>query len=357
MTRKRAGKSIAEQLSEQPSADEIRAAMERRRHGRARAELEATIRHLTRENEQLEAQVETVLQLDDYQPAPMRIPARATKAKDQVIPVIAASDWHIEERVRPASVNGLNEYSPEIAQHRARQFFARAIRLIDLQRAGASVKEAVLWIGGDIITGYIHEELVEENWLSPSEALLLAYEMFVGGIDHMLAEGDLATLHVACNYGNHGRTTPKSRIASGARNSYEWHLYHQLARHYRERGEKRVRFAIADGPSLYLDLAGFTLRTTHGDSFRYAGGIGGVLIPLAKAIRAWDSHRVADATLMGHWHQYTPSPRIVVNGSLIGPGVYSTSRVHALAEPPQQAFFTIHPARKAISSHAAIWVA
>lgn len=39
-----------------------------------------------------------------------------TKQKNPVIPLILLSDWHIEEKVDPSTVNGLNEYNPDIAK-------------------------------------------------------------------------------------------------------------------------------------------------------------------------------------------------------------------------------------------------
>lgn len=333
---------------------EARELLELRKSRRARTDLEAVVKSLERHNATLEAQVDHLLALDGYTPHPVSISLPKPKAgMDSLVAVAAASDWHIEERVRPETVNGSNEYTPAIATARAQRFFERFLRLIQLNRAGARIETAILWIGGDIITGHIHEELMEDNWLSPTEASLLAFDLFTGGIDFLLAKGDLAELVVACNYGNHGRTTAKPRISTGARNSFEWLLYHQLRRHYA--AESRVRFTIADGPLLYVDVSGFVLRTTHGDDFRFAGGVGGVLIPLRKAVTAWNTHRPADATLMGHWHDYQGMPREIVNGSLIGVSPYGLARVRAPHQPPMQAFFLIHPGRRAITAQSPIW--
>jgi hypothetical protein len=328
---------------------DARQARDARRAQRARAELEAIVRELERENEALGAQVDHLLAIEAYDPSPLRITPRAAKGKDALVAVAAASDWHVEERVRPETVNGANEYTPEIAAARAEVFFRGFHRLIDLNRAGATIDRAILWLGGDLITGYIHEELLEENWLSPTEATLLAFDILVGGIDYLLARADLAELVIPCDHGNHGRTTAKTRISTSARNSFEWLLYHHLRRHYAR--EKRVRFNVADGRQSYTEVGPFVLRTHHGDDFRFAGGVGGLLIPLRKAVVAWNSHRQAHATMIGHWHDYHGLTAEIVNGSLIGLSPYGLSRVRAPAQEPKQAFYLIHPERLTTVGH------
>lgn len=47
---------------------------------------------------------------------------------------------------------------------------------------------------GDFITGYIHEELVEDNYLSPTEATILAKELILGGLRHLEDYGDFKKL-------------------------------------------------------------------------------------------------------------------------------------------------------------------
>lgn len=195
-----------------------------------------------------------------------------------------------------------------------------------------------------MVSGYIHEELVEANYLSPTEAIRLAQRMLVRGIDLLLSRGDLKRLVIPCCFGNHGRTTNKRRISTGAKNSFEWLMYHTLADHYR--GESRVEFIIADGAHVYLDCYGVEVRFTHGDDLRYQGGIGGITIPLRKATDSWDQFKRAGLTVFGHWHVLDNYGAWAVgNGSLIGYNAYALS-IKARFEPPQQAFFLIDSERK-----------
>jgi hypothetical protein len=73
---------------------------------------------------------------------------------------------------------------------------------------------------------------------------------------------------------------------------------------------------------------------------KYQGGIGGLTVPLNKAVIGWNNARYADVTCGGHWHQYLPLPNAVVNGSLIGYNPYA-EWIRASPEKPQQASFVV----------------
>lgn len=135
-----------------------------------------------------------------------------------------------------------------------------------------------------------------------------------------------------------GNTTKKMRVQTGAENSYEWMMYKMLAMQYQN--EKRIEFTVPKSALVYMDIYDFTLRFAHGDQLKYEGGIGGLTIPLNKAIHSWNVGRYADITCIGHWHQYMSGEHSVVNGSLIGTSPFSI-RIKAPHEPPRQAYFLL----------------
>jgi hypothetical protein len=272
--------------------------------------------------------------------------------KREATALALASDWHLEELVDPATVGGVNAYDLAIAERSARRFFEGIVWLIDFHGGAFSVRDLVLWLGGDIISNTIHEELLESNLLAPLVATRFAREVIVRGIRMLLEETELERIVVPCSYGNHGRTTAKPRISTGAVNSYEVALYHQLADDFRH--EPRVRFVVSRGELLYLDVYDLVVRFTHGDAVKYGGGIGGITIPINKALAGWGSTRRADLTCMGHWHQYISARGLITNGSLVGYGPFS-QRVKATFEPPQQAFCLID-SRRGVCQSTPIWI-
>lgn len=271
---------------------------------------------------------------------PKVLPRETPSGVREMTGVVLASDWHVEERVLPESVAYRNEYDLSIADKRIARFFSSIIWHYEHHRASGflAIRDLVLWLGGDLMTGFIHEELAEGNQLSPSQTILWLLPRLRDGIHTLLETLGLETITVPCSYGNHGRTTPKPRISSGFCNSFEWLMYHQLAAMFAN--EPRVAFEITNSPHQYVEVYGYTLHFHHGDSLKYQGGVGGLSIPFLKAIPQWDSVRHADYHHIGHFHQCTTfGDRAIVNGSLIGFGPYSQHIRAPFELPAQQIYF------------------
>lgn len=275
-----------------------------------------------------------------YRAPPRLLSREKVSGVRELAAVVLASDWHVEEPVDPESVAYRNEYNLEIADERIRRFFQSIIWNVEHHRASGRIviRDLILWLGGDLITGYIHPELVENNELSPTEALRWLMPRLRDGIYTLLKMLKLDHLEIPCSYGNHGRSTEKKRIATGAQNSFEWLMYHTLAGEFRD--EKRVHFEITASAHQYVEVYGQWIHFTHGDEVKYMGGVGGLGIPLLKAIPMWDRVKEASVHCLGHHHTFRDFGRAVSNGSLIGYGPFSQS-IRAEFEPPQQALFFI----------------
>lgn len=266
--------------------------------------------------------------------------------------VVMCSDWHIEEPVDLEKTNGMNQYDLSVAEKRIKKLTDGYLWLLDMHRSKFAIRDMVLWLGGDLLTGYIHEELEESNQLSPVESVLWLQQHIVAMIDTTLALSNLEKLYVPCSYGNHGRSSKKKRISTGAENSYEWMMYQQLKQWYSD--EPRVEILAPKSQLIYLPVYDYTVRFAHGDQVGYGGGVGGLTIPVNKKIANWDVGRRADITCIGHFHQYLSLPYLVTNGSLIGFNPFAIA-IGAKYEPPQQAFFLIDSRRGKTASYP-IWV-
>jgi hypothetical protein len=205
------------------------------------------------------------------------------------------------------------------------------------------IDTTILYLIGDLISGHLHDELLETNYMSPTEAIYATFEYLVSSINTILKETKMKELHIICCSGNHGRTTQKIRNKTGQINSFEWLLYKFLVREFAN--NNRVFFKLPEGYHNFFKIYDWQIRAHHGDSVRYMGGIGGVHIPLRKAISQWDKARRADLDVMGHWHQYMSDNSYIINGSLIGYNEYAI-KIKADYEEPKQVFFLVHPVRK-----------
>lgn len=269
----------------------------------------------------------------------------------EAVALACLSDVHCGECVDPEDVPGArNSYNPEICRKRVEQFFQRALFLVEVNRHMAKIPEMCLALLGDLMTGYLHDDQKESNYLSPNQEVLSLIEMICGGLEYLLSKGDFARIKIPCVMGNHGRTTERTRAKTLKENSWEYLLYRMLAREWSK--EQRVEFYIAESHHLYLQLFdNYLVRFHHGDGIQYNGGVGGVHIPLNKAIAQWNTVQTADLDVLGHWHQLMDTGRAIVNGSVVGYGAYSLL-VKAGYEPPRQAFAVIDRNRgKTVFAH------
>jgi hypothetical protein len=274
------------------------------------------------------------------------------KGKRELCAVVLASDWHVEEESLP--VEPFDEYNLAIADKSQQKFFNGIVDLIQHHRASGklNIEYLCLWLGGDFMTGYIHEDCKMTSQLSPTETMIWLIPRLEGGIRMLLKELNLVRIEIPCSFGNHGRTTLKPMIAVGAENSYEWLMYHMLADRFKD--DERVHFEITKSAHQYVNIYGYTLHFHHGDHVNYAGGILGPGVPFMKAIDAWNYAKQSDITHIGHYHDYNVFKRGIMNGSLIGYTPFAM-KVKARKAPPVQAFYLLDSKRSACH-HTGIWV-
>jgi hypothetical protein len=266
--------------------------------------------------------------------------------------VAGLSDVHCEERVRLGETPVPNVYSLEIAERSIARFFEAFRWHLDLYRARFKIRDALVWLGGDLMTGHIHEELKENTAFPPIETLLWLRPRLLAGFDRLLEDSDLECILVPCSYGNHGRNTAKPYRALGASHSYEWLLYQWLSSLYEN--NPRIQFLADQSAHQYAHAYDFDLHFHHGDETNYQGGIGGITIPINKATSQWDKAKRCDYHHFGHWHQYVDTGRIVVNGSVIGFNSYAMS-IKAEPEPPAQ-FFYLLDSKRGKTAKSPLWV-
>lgn len=265
-----------------------------------------------------------------------------SSAKESTI-VINASDWHVDEVVDLSAMNDLNEFNLTIAKKRAEIFFTHSLKLINLLENASKVDTVVFAALGDFISGWIHPALVESSILTPPEALILAYELLLGGLKFLVDKGNFKQLIFVGCCGNHGRITNKPRDKGLAKKSYEWLLYEFLARKLAgTKYSEKIKFILPKGYFNWLTIYDYDIRFHHGDAISYRGGIGGIHIPLKKAIAQWNKARLAYLDVMGHWHTRENSEDYSINGSLIGYNEYAI-KIKADYRKPMQSLFEIHP--------------
>lgn len=273
-------------------------------------------------------------------PEPIVIPPYGNGKREATAYAIL-SDLHIETLVKPTDTPTGNCFNLAIADYRLKRFF-KAVKWSNEQHGAFNVRNLVLGIIGDLITNYLHPENVETAQLGPLAATFWIRDRLIAGIE-LLLTSDLERIDILCLDGNHGRTTKYMQTSATAHDhGLERVVYDSIAQRYAN--NPRVNVYAPESTHLYHKVYNYTLHMHHGHEVKYGGGVGGISIPLLKAVSQWDRARKADYTFIGHWHQYLDLGHVVVNGSLIGYDGYA-HMVKATPELPQQAYGLIDSKR------------
>ncbi len=321
-----------------------------REHDRELAKWRRKCEELERRYKQAEsdlAQVQDYAELKDtldkcdprgYERKPRKVHGAATA-------IIVLSDWHVEEPVDPRTCNGKNEFNLEIADKRITTTLQKAVELLEVERKSSNIKDLVVALLGDFITGYIHEELEEVNTLSPIEACHWVQDRILGGIDFLRKESGCKSITIPTARGNHGRSTKKLRFSSGWKNSFEQGLYWSMERYYRN--VPSVAWKVENGYANYLEVQGKLIRFHHGEVFRYKGGIQGPGVPIMRWIANEDKTTTAWLDVFGHLHTRIvgDNDKFICNPSLIGYGAAAPYFSGRFA-PPMQTLIVVDKNRR-----------
>lgn len=291
-----------------------------------------------REIQRLRKQNETLLDLKG-QVSTYSI-KRSKGVGGQAVAFAIASDWHVEENVKPETVNGTNSYTMAIAKERAEKFFNHTLKLVNKESQDIKIDTLVLALLGDFFSGKIHDELMETCEVQPQDAMLYAQNLVASGIEFLLANSKLK-LVIPCAVGNHSRQTAKVHISTEHGNSLEWAMYSFLAQYFKR--EPRVTFILSRSYFNYMDVFGYTIRFHHGHAVNYAGGVGGLEVPMRRIIGRWDKDKPAYLSVCGHFHTRRDGGDFIVNGSLIGDSPYG--KRFGFTGRPEQTFFLIDEKR------------
>jgi hypothetical protein len=257
------------------------------------------------------------------------------------VPVLFLSDLHFDEVVEPSQVEYVNEYNREIASKRIKAVFNNALDLLT-KKLKARYAGVVVALGGDLLSGNIHEELAETNEATILESVLALTEILHAGLQQMVDE--FGKLYVPCVVGNHGRIHKKPRAKFRVQQNYEWIIYQLLAQRFA--GDPRVTFEIPDSTDVTFKIFNTTFLLTHGDQFKGGSGISGIFTPLMlgasrKLKRQQAVQKPFDVMMVGHFHSYIHTSGLITNGSTKGLDEWAYSMNFGYEEP-QQAMFLVH---------------
>jgi predicted phosphodiesterase len=258
-------------------------------------------------------------------------------------PVLVLSDIHFDEVVEADQIGGVNHYDHDTCVRRLTNCFNTFLDILVNKMSDTTYNGAVIALGGDIVSGNIHEELAETNDATITQTILSAVKILGDGIEAVAEE--IGRVYVPCVVGNHGRIHKKPRFKYKVQHNYEWLIYQLLALRFAK--DDRIKVEIPEGSDCLFKVHNLTFLLTHGDQFKGGSGISGILTPLMLGMSRKQKKYSAlgkpfDVMICGHFHQYIQTNHLIVNGSVKGYDEYADNFNFAYEEP-QQAMFLVHP--------------
>lgn len=327
------------------SAPEIITVTEEHSLRRENTRLRKQIRELTEISEKAGDIEAIVNKLTEREIEPPKWITRSGNSKkiERAIVTATLSDTHFDEVVNPAEINYVNAYNREIATLRLAKFFTNVEKLSKNYINGIQVDGLVMPMLGDMVSGYIHEELRETNEAGIIDTVLYYSNHICTGLEQMLEVFD--KVFVPCVVGNHGRLDKKVRSKGRPTESFDYLMYHMIARHFAN--VDGITFGISADADYRYTIYKSRYHLTHGDQFRGGSGISGMLSPILlgdhrKRKREAATGSPYDYLVHGHWHQLAYFRNIISNGALKGYDEYAATNNFDF-EQPQQAFWLTDP--------------
>jgi hypothetical protein len=272
-----------------------------------------------------------------------------TAFPDAEIPLLFQSDEQWGEVIDIEEMGGLNCYNRHIAAARYRRLIEGAIKCCLPPHSATPPPVFYYCMGGDSLSGSIHEELAETNDLSSIPAVRDYCANISWGI-RTLREKLGCPVVVIRVPGNHDRTTPKPRHKKYVETSFDtlisWHLELMFA------GDEDVTFLIPKENDAYFSVAGWNVLMTHGDMMGTGGGQGyiGAIAPISKGHRKLtetylQAGKPVDCVLTGHFHVACETEYGFGNGCFPGFSEYARLRLRAKPSPPVQWLLHFHRQR------------
>lgn len=266
---------------------------------------------------------------------------KACKADSPGVPTLQLSDMHWGEKVYPKQVNGVNHYDVATARERLRYCVETAIHLCRILDRDMRYPGIVVPLGGDCVSGAIHEELRASNELPTMPTVLDLVDNLVPAIKTLATA--FGQVFIPCVSGNHGRDTMKVYAKGRNHTSFDWLLYQFLARSLQH--DKRVTFYIPEGSDASYRIYGHKYLLTHGDQFRGGDSMIGCLGPVMrgdhkKRGRSAQIGMEYDTMVIGHWHQRIALTRLIVNSCLKGFDEYAYTNNFSFEQPSQNLWIT-----------------
>lgn len=290
---------------------------------------------------------EKIMGLSAYTPDPPKWTVRTSKRRAALgIPVAHFSDWHGGEVVFPEQINYINEFNNAILKKRVRHTVETIISLCFDHMVNPSYPGLVLFLGGDMITGIIHDELKKTNDLTDYQAMFLVADLIIWSIEQFVERFGL--VFVVDVDGNHPRATRFVEHKNFRVQNLDWVTYRIVERHFKK--DPRVSFYSPESNEALIQIYDRKWMLMHGHDLGVKGGDGiiGAAGPILRGEQKVGRKsamigRDFDVLNIGHWHQRMIFDTLRVNNTIKGADEFAMKQLQAKPSRPSQNLCIEHP--------------
>jgi hypothetical protein len=332
--------ALSDELGELQTIDQLRQALKRSN------ELNIKLKHKTGE---LVAAVYQAAKDAGLATPPVKVkpPAKDTRKGKAEVALIHCTDWQLGKKTV--------SYGKETCAQRIERFIDKTIAITDIQRKHHPVREAVLFLGGDMVEGL--GIFPGQAW----EVDALLYEQLFN-TSHIISQtittlaANFESVRVVCEYGNHGRIGRKGEMPAGDNID---RIAYEIARN--KVGHLVKDWQSSDAWYQITKIGNYKALLVHGDEIKSFGG-NTPAFGILRKVNAWAGGVIEDFhdCYMGHWH--TPMSltmsnggRIFVTGSPESHNEYAREFVAATGIPSQRLHF-IDPDKGRVAAEYVVWL-
>lgn len=282
---------------------------------------------------------------EPLEPVTFQRQGNASRSRETVVLVLSDLQWG--ERIGLATMDGLNSYDHDIARKRLERTFKTFVELCTTHWAGDPPERVIVILGGDMVSGEIHEELAKTNSLLSIPALKDCASSIISGIGFVHEHMPGIPVDVISVPGNHGRNTRKPESKLYAEHSYDTLVADLVELHFGKTDWLRMWKPVSGDALIWI--YGYRFLITHGDRIGSRGGAGfvGAAATIARGFKKLVMDYagrgiVLDFIICGHFHVALELEEGICNGSLPGPSEYARD-YRFKPKPCSQTFLAVHP--------------
>jgi hypothetical protein len=318
--------------------------------------LEGRLAQATRDNAWLKKRIKTVQQqgadfdalIDAVEPmiAALKPPKlggrRKTSGKTQEDVGLILSDGHWDSIITPESVNGLEDFNPQV-------MLARAEHLVTTLKEWCFDDLKMHDFGtchvfglGDFINGIIHKANHYSAFHNACQSAIMAGELIAQIMGDLAHEFPCVKGYFVP--GNHGRLDAHlKKNFMEPQNSFDY-LAARVAK-IACRSYENIEFAIPNSFTTIVNVRGWNYELSHGDDVISHSGTPyyGLDRKTQRIVNLSNvTGQKVDVVMQGHFHQagYQPNkvPRLFLNGAFVATDQFAKNAMHAYIDPMQWAF-------------------